>query len=131
MVCRKLQQFGIFSRFLSIDEEMVFHFGYHSCKMFVRGKPIRFGFKLWILASDTGYRLNVMINTDKSQDSTQATGSNAGLENNGLGFKVVTLLLSCLDDRSCHEVYLDNFSTSYDLLVYLQETNKYEGNWNC
>lgn len=33
MVNSKLQQFGIFSRFLSIDEEMVPYFGHHSCKI--------------------------------------------------------------------------------------------------
>jgi len=123
MVNSKLQQFGIFSTFLSIDEEMVPYFGHHSCKMFIRGKPIRFGFKLWVLASDTGYPFNVMIYTGKSQESTQVTGIDTCTENNGLGFKVVTSLLSCLEDRSCHEVFFDIFFTSYDLLVYLQETD--------
>ena len=37
-VKEKLQQFGIFSSELSIDEQMVSYFGRHSCKMFIRGK---------------------------------------------------------------------------------------------
>jgi Transposase IS4 len=61
-----------------------------------------------------------MIYTGKSQDST---GISTGAENNGLGLKVLTPLLSCLEDRSCHEVLFDNYFTSYDLLVYLQETD--------
>nr|CAH7746854.1 unnamed protein product [Callosobruchus chinensis] len=46
MINEKNMQFGIFSHNLSIDEEMVTYFGRHSCKMFMKGKPIRFGFKL-------------------------------------------------------------------------------------
>ena len=30
---------------------------------------------------------------------------------------------SYIQDRACHEVFLDNFFTAYDLLVHLQETN--------
>ena len=37
-----LIQFGIFDKNLSIDESMLPYFGRHSCKMFLRGKPIRF-----------------------------------------------------------------------------------------
>ena len=37
-VNEKLQEFGIFSSELSIDEQMIPCFGQHSCKMFVRGK---------------------------------------------------------------------------------------------
>lgn len=33
----KLIQFGVFTEHLSIDEQMVPYFGYHSCKMFIRG----------------------------------------------------------------------------------------------
>ena len=39
----------------SIDEAMIPHFGKHGTKQFIRGKPIRFGFKLWCLASTDGY----------------------------------------------------------------------------
>src|SRR6218665_1261651 len=37
----KLIQHCMYSRFLSIDEEMVPYFGHHSAKMFIRSKPIR------------------------------------------------------------------------------------------
>jgi len=33
-------------QFHSIDESMVPYFGRHGCKQFIRGKPIRFGFKI-------------------------------------------------------------------------------------
>ena len=50
-----LQQLGFFEKNLSIDEQMVPYFGKHSAKMFIRGKPIRFGYKNWVLASSDGY----------------------------------------------------------------------------
>lgn len=42
-------QFGIWAANLSVDEQMVLYFGRHSCKMYILGKPIRFGYKLWCL----------------------------------------------------------------------------------
>lgn len=56
-----LQQFGVFSKFLSVDEQMVPYYGHHSAKMYIRGKPIRFGYKLWVLAADSGYPFNVQV----------------------------------------------------------------------
>ena len=111
----KLQQHGVFSQFLSIDEEMVPYFGHHSAKMFIRSKPIRFGYKLWVIASDSGYPYKFMIYCGKSteEDSTQ-------VKQHGLGHQVVTSLLSVLSYPECHEVFFDNFFTSYDLLVHLK-----------
>ena len=34
---------------LSYDESMIQYFDRHGCKQFIRGKPIRFGFKMWCL----------------------------------------------------------------------------------
>ena len=42
---RPIIQFGVFSHYLSIDEQMVPYFGRHSCKQFIRGKPILFGYE--------------------------------------------------------------------------------------
>ena len=39
---------------LSIDEVMIPYFGRHGTKQFIRGKAIRYGFKLWGLASIFG-----------------------------------------------------------------------------
>jgi hypothetical protein len=49
------QQFGYFHKRLSVDESMVPYFGKHGLKMFIRNKPIRFGFKNWSLCGDNGY----------------------------------------------------------------------------
>ena len=55
------KKFGILHNNISIDESMVPYFGRHSCKQFIRGKPIRFGFKLWVTASSTGLPYHVLI----------------------------------------------------------------------
>ena len=56
----KLIQFGAFTEHLSIDEQMLPYFGRHSCKMFIRGKPIRFGNKNWVICSSDGYPFKVI-----------------------------------------------------------------------
>jgi len=114
MVNAKLQQFGVFSRFLSIDEEMVPYFGHHSAKMFIRSKPVRFGYKLWVLASDSGYPYNFSVYCGK--DTSNSVDQS---KDQGLGHRVVTSLLSIVTNPRCHEVFFDNFFTSYDLLAHL------------
>ena len=42
---------------MSIDEAMIPYFGKHSTKQFIRGKPIRFGYKMWVLTTPLGYVL--------------------------------------------------------------------------
>ena len=56
-----LTKFGIFHEMLSIDESMVPYFGRHSGKMFIRGKPIRFGYKIWCMCCNDGYPYHMKI----------------------------------------------------------------------
>jgi hypothetical protein len=41
---KSLQQFGGFSEHLTIHERMVRYFGRHGCKMYMKGKPVKFGY---------------------------------------------------------------------------------------
>ena len=54
-------KFGIFHEMLSIHESMVPYFGRHSGKMFIRGKPIRFGPKIWCMCGNDGYPYHMKI----------------------------------------------------------------------
>lgn len=112
---KKLIQFGVFHKHLSVDEEMVPFFGRHTAKMFMKGKPIRYGYKLWVLASDNGYPYK--FDTYCGKNSTEQDN-----EQIGLGHRVVTDLLACVEDPEKHEVYLDNFFTSYKLLIALRNS---------
>lgn len=109
---QNLQQFGIFSRYLAIDESMVPYFGHHSAKMFIRGKPIRFGYKVWSLCTDEGYSLKLMPYTGADP---------ANLNTGPLGTRVVKNLIEVVNDLSEVEIYFDNFFTSKDLMVELAE----------
>ena len=40
---------------------MVLYYDRHSCKQFIRAKPTRFGYKLWVLASATGAPYKIEI----------------------------------------------------------------------
>lgn len=111
LINQKFKQFGIFAHNLSIDEQMVPYFGKHSAKMFIKGKPVRFGFKLWCLASADGYLFHFIPYSGKSDKERVF----------GLGGEVITSLLGQLENPNNHKVYFDNFFTSYTLMVHLQK----------
>ncbi|XP_065363610.1 piggyBac transposable element-derived protein 2-like [Calliphora vicina] len=55
LLSKNFCQYGYMHEKLSVDESMVRYFGSHSSKQFIRGKPVRFGFKNWMLTSSSGY----------------------------------------------------------------------------
>ena len=108
---KELQQFGVFSHDLSIDESMVPYYGHHSAKMYIKGKPIRFGFKIWMMCSSSGYPYNMQLYSGKVQDKpTQPLGS-----------RVVKDMLSVVKEPSNHSIFFDNFFTSVPLLEELAD----------
>lgn len=109
----KLQQFGVHHKHLSVDEQMLPYFGMHSAKMYMRNKPVKFGFKFWVLASSDGYPYHVILYTGK--DSTRHEGDS-------LGSQVVQQLLTVVEHPECHTITFDNFFTSLELLTTLKET---------
>jgi len=109
---RKFLQFGVFSQKLSVDEQMVPYFGRHSAKMFIRGKPVRFGFKLWCISSSTGY----VYQFDAYGGASQKMNDNLSL-----GERVVLNLAKIVENPRDHLLFFDNFFTSHSLLVMLSE----------
>ncbi|KRZ65504.1 PiggyBac transposable element-derived protein 3 [Trichinella papuae] len=61
MLNDRLVQYGVFHESLSIDESMVPYYGRHSAKMFIRGKPIHVGYKIWMLCGTDGYPYQLNI----------------------------------------------------------------------
>lgn len=108
----RYMQWGVFSTYLSIDEQMIPYFGRHSCKMFIRGKPIRFGFKYWCLCSDDGYLYSLI---------PYGGASVAHNKNIGLGASVILNLLQNVEKPEQHSIHFDNFFTSYYLMCLLTE----------
>lgn len=109
-------KFKIFNHNLSIDEQMIPYRGRHSCKMYIHGKPVKFGYKSWTLASSEGYVYAFDIYQGKS------TG-NSETNNVGLGGNVVLKLLSVVDSPNNHHVYFDNYFTSIQLISKLSNNN--------
>lgn len=112
MLNKKFCQFDIFKHNLSIDEQMVPYYGKHSAKMFIKGKPVRFGFKIWCLTSSDGYLFQFIPYGGKEKDPVK--------QQFGLGGHIVLELLSLVKNKSHHKVYFDNFFTSYNLMIHLK-----------
>ena len=111
-----LKKHGIFHQKLSIDESMVPYYGRHSAKMFIRGKPIRFGYKIWAICGNDGYPYKLKLYRGKEQNQPKLP----------LGTRVVNDMMSVIQSCSAvtrHEVYFDNFFTSHALLKSLAEQN--------
>ena len=93
---------------------MVPYFGLHSAKMFIKGKPVRFGYKVWIMASKTGYIYSFKVYTGKGE-----------IQNNelGLGANVVLNVINEITEKKHINVFFDNFFSSYCLFKKLIELN--------
>ncbi|KAJ4446437.1 hypothetical protein ANN_13133 [Periplaneta americana] len=89
---------------------MVLYYGHHSCKMFIKGKPIRFGFKIGTLCSSDEYPYAMKIYQGKEAEVT----------NSPLRTKVVTTLLNVVTNPLQVDFFFDNFFTSYTLLRKLK-----------
>ena len=52
---------------------MVPYFGKHSAKMYIKGKPIRFGYKIWSLCGEDGYpyKMNIYAGMNSSPRSDE------------------------------------------------------------
>lgn len=108
---------------INYDESMVKYYGKHSCKQFIRGKPIRFGFKMWCLNSKDGYLINF--------DLYQGKNPRANTTDEVLYGKCSAPLKMMLREmpqnkkKLPYKIYLDNLFTS----VYLLKDMRDEGYW--
>ena len=103
----KLRRFNVVYVDLSIDESMMPYYGSHSCKQFIREKPIRFGYKLWVLASSTGLPYHIEIHKGKSLNA----------EDIPLEERVVKTALEICDNPVNHRVSLTTFSQVISCLL--------------
>lgn len=101
---------------LSIDESMVPYYGRHGAKQFIRGKPIRFGYKFWVLTTPLGYAVQFEpYQGAKGRQAPECPGL-------GMGGAVVVDLISEIqrDEKDLHfHLTFDNLFTSLRLVDYL------------
>ena len=95
---------------------MVPYFEKHGEKQYIQSKPIKFRFKLWVMATTLGYCIQFRPYTGK--DSIPQEYENIGL---GLGASVVANLVSKppLMQTSKYHIVMDNYFTSPGLLRHL------------
>lgn len=110
---KNFTQWGIFHEKLSIDEAMVKYYGHHSSKQFIRGKPVRFGYKDWMICSSSGYCYQ--FDTYCGAKGGQKTHKMP------LGSRVVLELLEVVSTPSDHVVFFDNYFSSHFLLKQLRD----------
>ncbi|CAH2001880.1 unnamed protein product [Acanthoscelides obtectus] len=100
---------------ISIDEAMIPYYGRHGCKQYIRGKPIRFGYKAWVAALKCGYCLQFDIYQGRKQNIENLGGV-------GLGERVVTSFATLLEKEFPNlrfTFYFDNSFTSAKLIICL------------
>lgn len=112
------QRCAYLSRFSDIDESMIEYFGKYggSLKQFIRGKPIRFGYKVWSQNFPNGYLYNFSVYQGKDTFAADYDQPNAGS-------KVVWHFANNMPDLADTKQYIfvDNFFTSLPLLQSLKE----------
>jgi len=118
-VNEKCLNYFLNSEHLSIDESMLPYYGRHSSKQRIMGKPIRMGYKVWVLCSSDGY----VIQFDPYQGAKKNGGTRSSATSWGLGESVVLDLLEELPRGVAYHVFVDNFFTSFRLLDHLAKNN--------
>lgn len=78
---KNFKKYGFFDKTISIDEQMVPYYGLHSAKVFIKSKPVRFVYKLWVMVSKTGYIYSFKVYTGKGE-----------IQNNELGLGATVVL---------------------------------------
>ena len=107
-----LKQYGSFVN-NSVDGSITPYYGKHGKKQFIRGKSIRFGFKLWCITSSEGYLLHAEPYYGVVTDLPDI-----GL---GQGAHVVLGLTEKCEVKAGSTVTCDNLFTSLPLLDKLTE----------
>lgn len=103
---------------ISIDESMIPYYGRHPTKQFIRGKPIRWGYKAWVVADPLGYTF--YINLYQGQGKSKSIYK----DEFGLGGAVVLDALDKLESNFSNMrflLYFDNFFTSIKLIEEIKK----------
>ncbi|GFV96560.1 piggyBac transposable element-derived protein 2 [Trichonephila clavipes] len=95
-------KWGIFDKHLSVDEMMIRYYGHHYFKQYIKGKPIRFGYKMWALCGNNGYCSNFDLYCGKEVADAAST---VVLSKEALGTRVVKKMLQPVTDPKSHSLF--------------------------
>ncbi|XP_071057026.1 piggyBac transposable element-derived protein 3-like [Onthophagus taurus] len=105
-----------------VDEAMVPYYGRHSCKQYIRGKPMRYGYKLWVGSTKLGY-LNWFEPYQGASKNISENFSELGV-GAGVVLEYAQALRKEWPDKKFH-LFFDNFFTSIPLIEKLTDCNFY------
>ncbi|XP_022906716.2 piggyBac transposable element-derived protein 3-like [Onthophagus taurus] len=97
---------------MAVDESMIKFKGRSCLKQYMPKKPIKRGYKVWVLCDKSGYALKFEIYTGKIGQTVQKN----------LGENVVKRLVEEYQGYN-YTVYFDNYFTSYNLMEDLKSAN--------
>lgn len=102
MIKNKCLENFVAQKHLAYDESTVKYFSTHGCKQFIRGKPIRFGYKMWYVNTNDGYVVNFKFYQGKDPRENEKYNSIFG--------KAVSPLILMLED-------LPNSKKTFTILI--------------
>ncbi|XP_049944300.1 piggyBac transposable element-derived protein 3-like [Schistocerca serialis cubense] len=97
---------------------MVKYYGHHGCNQFIRGKPVRFSYKIWSLNTKDGYLVNYEPYQGKVRKGKAIYEQLFG--------KSASPLLVLLDEipevnrKICYNFYMNNLFTGVSLFSFLK-----------
>ena len=99
---------------------MIEYFGRHGCKQCIRGKPIRFGYKVWCLNTGDGYLASFDLYQGQTYEGNKENEEMFGK----CGATVLKNLHSLSADKQKlpFKLYFDNLFTSLHLLQHLKSS---------
>lgn len=101
---------------LCVDEQMVPFTGKHAAKQYIKGKPCPWGLKLFFLCGKHGQAYDFIL----YQSSSPELDKNI-IKKIGYGASVVLQLAKRIGESKGHELYYDNYFSSYHLLQILKQ----------
>ena len=101
------------TEYVSIDDSMIRYFGPHPLKQFIKEKPTRFGFKIWVISTPAGELICWV----------PYAGAKTNVFQYGLSQRpdVVYNLVESVKLIPGSKVVCDNFFTSLDLIDHLSQ----------
>nr|CAH7766089.1 unnamed protein product [Callosobruchus chinensis] len=100
-----------------VDESMIPYYGRHPTKQFIRGKPIRWGYKIWTATNRLGY-IEWLEPYQGSKNKLSEKYKELGLGANVV-LQFADRLLSVKDNSNYH-IFFDNLFTPLPLLLELK-----------
>jgi hypothetical protein len=107
---------------LSHDEAMIKYFGKNGLKQSLRNKPIRFGYKVWVLATISGY----VVSFEMYQGKGIGAHSPENVKTVGAAAASVLDLLDLIPEEKLslpYHIFADNFFSSHKLIEVLGKQN--------